>query len=150
MAKRSYTDADREAVRVSLTMNGGNLRAASRSTGIPFSTIKTWHDKPEPEGIEALPPAVIEAASEQIRAGKKGEVIAAAWDVAKAAFLRAQDALPKASARDAAIVAGIAVDKAQLLAGDATERLDVRAILALLPADLGREVGSLLAAPPDA
>lgn len=125
MAKRSYTDADREAVRVALTMNGGNLRAASRSTGIPFSTVKTWHDKPEPEGIDALPAAVIEAASELIRADKRGEVIEAAWDLAVAGFKRSLEALPKASAQAAAIAAGIAIDKAQLLSGEATARQEV-------------------------
>jgi hypothetical protein len=89
---------------------------------------------------------VYEAVYETIRTDKKAEVIQAAWDLASAAFQRAKAALPDASARDAATVAGIAIDKAQLLSGDATERTDhnIRAVLGILPADIRAEVRRLV------
>ena len=126
MGKRTYTDADREQVRAALALNGGDVRKTARQTGIPRTTVITWRDKPKPEGIDALPPAVVEAAVEQIRQDKRGEIIALAWDLAADALRQSLVALPRASAQAAAIVAGIAIDKAQLLMGEATSRAEVR------------------------
>lgn len=125
-AVRTYTDADREAVRIALETHGGDAGLAATATGIPRTTIISWRDKPLPAGMDALPPALVEAAVEHLRQDKRGEVLTAAWDLAAAAFKRAEAALPDAGARDAAIVGGIAVDKAQLLSGEATSRQEVR------------------------
>lgn len=126
-AWRTYTEEDRESVRIALVLHSGNLSEVARSTGIPYSTVKTWRNKPppEPEPDEVLSPALIEAASEVLRHDKRGALIEAAWDLAGAAFTQAKAALPRASAQSAAIVAGIAIDKAQLLAGEATSRSEV-------------------------
>ena len=141
--KRTYTDADREQARVAWEGQGRSLRAASRDTGIPLATIQAWAAEwRDPPPAPLAPPEVYEAVYETIRTDKKAEVIQAAWDLASAAFQRAKAALPDASARDAATVAGIAVDKAQLLSGAATERTEhnIKAILGVLPAGLRAEV----------
>jgi len=153
VGKRSYTDADREAARVAWEQAGRSPRGAARATGIPLATIHGWAvgwESPTPAPL--APPEVYEAVFADIRTQKKGEVIAAAWDLASAAFQRAKEALPDASARDAATVAGIAIDKAQLLSGDATERTEhnIKAVLGILPADLRAEVIRLAAADGDA
>lgn len=144
--KRSYTDADKERARVALDANGGNLSRAARDADVPRATLHEWRDEWAAEAAEAaalpVPAEYLPTAVEYIRQTKKGEAIEAAWDVAVAAFLRAKEALPDASARDAATVAGIAVDKAQLLSGAATERTEhnIKAIVGILPPDLRAEV----------
>lgn len=150
--KRSYTDEDRERARVALEMHGGNVSAASRETGIPRVTLIEWRDGWAADAAAPVPVEYLPAAVEYIRQDKKGEIINAAWDLAKAAFAQAQTALPNASAKDAATVAGIAIDKAQLLNGDATERTEhnIKALLGILPADLRAEVIRMAASKHDA
>jgi transposase-like protein len=151
VAKRAYTDEDRERARVAWEASGRSVRGAARTSGIPVATIQAWiagWENPPPAPL--APPEVYEAVYETIRTDKKAEIIEAAWALAKAAFDEAQLKLPDASAKDAATVAGIAVDKAQLLSGGATDRVDVRAILAQLPAPARAAVVALLADDTDA
>ena len=86
-------------------------------------------------------------ACEAIRTDKKAEIINTAWDLAKAAFSHSYSHLAGTSAKDAAVIAGIAVDKAQLLSGGATERVDVRTIINSLPESARSAVIALLAEP---
>jgi hypothetical protein len=149
--KRTYTDADKERARVLWETNGNATRATARDAQIPLATIQAWIEEwKQPPPL--APREVYEAVYETIRTDKKAEIIEAAWDVAKAAMERAKEALPDASAKDAATVAGIVIDKAQLLSGDATERTEhnVKAILGILPADLRAEVIRLAADSSDA
>lgn len=140
--KRTYTDADKERARVALDSHGGNLSAAAREADVPRATLQEWRDEWAAAAALPIPAEYLPAAAEYIRQDKKGEVIESAWNLAVAAFQRAKEALPEASARDAATVAGIAVDKAQLLSGDATERTEhnLKAILGILPPGLRSEV----------
>ena len=142
---REYTDEDRERARVVWEATGGNASATARETSIPRSTILAWMNAPPPAPLETFPAEIVESVVETFRQDKKSEIIGAAWDLAKAAFDQAKAALPDASAKDAATVAGIAIDKAQLLSGGATERVDVRAILATLPAEVRAAVIALAA-----
>ena len=144
--KRTYTDEDKERARVALDSHGGNLSAAAREASVPRATLQEWRDEWTRAAALPVPAEYLPAAAEYIRQDKKGKVIEAAWDLASAAFERAKAALPDASARDAATVAGIAIDKAQLLSGDATERTDhnIRAVLGILPADIRAEVRRLV------
>jgi hypothetical protein len=149
--KRVYDDTDRERARVAWETNGHSVRGTARDTGIPLATIQDWivvWQNPPP--VPLAPPEVYEAVYADLRTDKKAEIIAAAWGLAKAAFERAQEDLPNASAKDAATVAGIAIDKAQLLSGGVTDRVDVRAILGALPAPARAAVSALLAEPDDA
>lgn len=126
MGKRIYTDEDRERARVAWELNGHSVRATARDAGIPLATVQAWivaWENPPP--VPIAPPEVYGQVYDAIRTEKKAEVIEAAWRVAKAAFEEALAKLPDANARDAATVAGIAVDKAQLLSGDPTERLAI-------------------------
>lgn len=142
--KRSYTDDDRERARVIWEGNGHSLRGTARDTGFPLTTIQTWAaiwEDPPPAPL--APPEVYEAVYESIRTDKKAEAIAAAWDAAKAAFEQVALLAPTATdIQKVATAAGIAVDKAQLLSGAATERTEhnVKAIVGILPPDLRAEV----------
>lgn len=151
MTRRTYTDEDRERARIAWEVGGRSVRRAARESGIPLGTIQAWivgweHPTPAP----LAPPEVYDAVYEDLRTDKKAELISAAWDLAKAAFDEAKLKLPDASAKDAATVAGIAIDKAQLLSGGATDRVDVRAIIASLPAPARAAVIALLASDDDA
>jgi transposase-like protein len=143
---RTYTDEDKERARVAWEENGRSLRATERATGISVATLSGWQtvwlNPPEPP---VAPPEVFEAVFEQARTNQKLAVIEAAWAAARAGFARAIEALPDATAQQAATVAGIAVDKAQLLSGAATERHehDIRAILATLPGGVRQTIVSL-------
>lgn len=147
-ARRTYTDDDRERARVAWESSGQNLSETARAMGISISTVQSWAAQwRNPPPVPLAPPEVYESVYETIRKDKKIEVINAAWGLAKAAFDRALTALPDASAKDAATVAGIAIDKAQLLSGDATDRVDIRAILATLPAPVRAAVVALAQEP---
>lgn len=153
MTKRMYTDADRERARVAWESTGRAMRPTARETGMPIATLQRWVEAWEnPPPAALAPPEVYEQVYADVRTSKRGELIAAAWDLAAAAFARAKDALPDASARDAATVAGIAIDKAQLLSGAATERHehDIRTIIQHLPPDVRAAVITLAAQSDDA
>lgn len=149
-SKRIYTEDDRERARVALEMHDGNVSAASKESGIPRVTLLGWKNEWEIEAAEAaalpVPKEVLSTAVEHIRQTEKSLVIEAAWAAARAGFARAIEALPEATAQQAATVAGIAVDKAQLLSGAATERHehDIRAILATLPGGVRQTIVSLV------
>lgn len=106
--QRRYTDADVAEALAILAEHGGNAAAASRTTGIPEATIKDWRN-----GVVSAPPPEAVAAKRAERAAR--------WDaLQEAGVAQALTQLPNASARDAAVVAGIAVDKAALLRGEST------------------------------
>ena len=143
--KRTYTDEDRERARIIWEMNGKQIRATARDAGIPLGTVQAWI--PVWENPPLAPVEVYEAVYETIRTDKKAEIISTAWDLAKAAFAHSHANLPGTSAKDAAVIAGIAIDKAQLLSGEPTERVDVRAIINSLPEPARGAVIALLAEP---
>ena len=150
---RSYSDEDRETARVAWEATGRKLRPTARETGIPLGTLQRWVEVWEdPPPAPLAPPEVYEAVYADVRTQEKSKVITAAWDLASAAFQRAKEALPEASARDAATVAGIAIDKAQLLSGDATERTEhnIKALLGILPAGVRAAVVELATQSDDA
>lgn len=149
--KRTYTDEDKERARVALDSHGGNVTRAAKEASVPRATLQEWRDEWAAAAALPVPAEYLPAAAEYIRRDKKGEVIEAAWNLASAAFQRAQEALPDASARDAATVAGIAVDKAQLLSGAATERTEhhIKAVLGILPPDVRAEVIRLAQSEPE-
>lgn len=144
--KRIYTDEDRERARVVWEMSGGNINATARETSIPIGTIFGWVTTWKlPPPVAA--PEAIQIAFEHIRMDKKAEIISVAWDLARAAFDHSKEHLPGTSAKDAAVIAGIAIDKAQLLSGEPTERVDIRAIINSLPESARSAVIALLAEP---
>lgn len=107
-----YSTEQQAAALAVLAENGDNAAAASRETGIPETTIKEWR-----AARTSLPPANLVAEMKAQRADQ--------WDkLQDAGIARALEKLPEANARDAAIIAGIAVDKAALLRGESGPAAD--------------------------
>jgi hypothetical protein len=104
--QRRYTDDEiAEALSV-LAETHGDAREAARITDIPESTIRAWADGKH------------RAITQELALAKRVQR-AAAWDaLQEAGVAQALAQLPNANARDAAVVAGIAVDKAALLRGE--------------------------------
>lgn len=154
--KRTYTAEDKERARVVLTTQDGNISAVSRETGIPRATLIEWRDAWAAEEAYAaslpIPVEYLPTAVEYVRQEEKGKVIEAAWKAARVAFERIPELIPDAKdVQKVATAAAIAVDKAQLLSGGATARneVDIRAILASLPADVRAAVVALAAGDSD-
>lgn len=127
--KSTYTTEQRAAALAQLTANNGNLLRTSRDTGIPRQTLQNWANEETP----------LDAETQNIRHQKRGELADELKNLAYLAVDRASDpeAIAKASALDAAKIAGIAIDKFQLLTGQPTtiteERtIDSRQVLLLL------------------
>jgi hypothetical protein len=116
--QRRYTDAEQAQALAILTENNGNCAVTSRVTGIPERTIRSWKTgqiRPV-EGTDRQELAVKERAE---RAERWGNVLDQALDVV-------EEKLPEASARDAAVIAGIASEKHLLLRGEATSITETR------------------------
>lgn len=106
-AHRRYTKRQKAAAVVVASLTSGQV--ASEKLGIPQQTIAYWLDRPE---------------FSELRAKTRQEIAAGSVVLAQLA----QDALTQkikageVDARDLAVIYGIAIDKGQLLAGEATSR----------------------------
>lgn len=88
-----------------------SVLAAAEGAGIPESTLRYWLDKPEFAELR----------------DKTREEASKGWEVIQHLALgRLKDLIPEMEPRDLTILAGIAVDKSQLLAGGATSRSEHR------------------------
>jgi hypothetical protein len=103
-----YTDAERARVLAVLAEQQNNIAATARLTRVPEQTIRNWA-----RGIAAVPPGDLVDKKKAERAQRWGQIVDAAQDVIL-------QKLPAASARDAALVGGIAQDKQAVLMGDPT------------------------------
>lgn len=84
-----------------------SVLAAAEQSGIPESTLRYWLDKPEFAELR----------------DKTREEAGKGWEVIQhLALARLRDLIPTMEARDLTILAGLAVDKSQLLTGQATSR----------------------------
>ena len=109
-----YTDAEAAAALAVLEENKGNVAATSRATGIPEQTIREWRNG----SVRILPPELV--AEERARR-------AASWEMAQdLAVDRVIAKVGEASPYQAAIIAGIATEKALLLRGEATSITETR------------------------
>lgn len=110
----SYPDEAKAAALAALDANHGNVKRTARQLGIPESSLRYLIDTADDTGDHA-------ARVRALRAAKRDDLAVAMSDIAWIAARQVQDRLPEASARDAAVVMGIAVDKAQLLRGLPTQ-----------------------------
>jgi transposase-like protein len=111
--RRRYTKAQKaEAVTVAL---GSSTMAAAEQTGIPRKTLAYWMDDPEYADLR-------QKTREQIA---EGSMVLA--NLAQAELTRKVKA-GEVEPRDLAVIYGIAIDKAQLLAGMATARTETRTL----------------------
>lgn len=91
------------------------VRAASRETGVPVSTVSNWMHDP---------------AFEQLRTRKKEEVAAEVWAAFQTGVQRVVELIPHTDdALKVATASGILFDKYALMTGQATERHENREIL---------------------
>ncbi len=107
--RRSYSDQEKEhAIAVFVTC--GNLSKTSRQTGVPISTLRGW--------LAEVPPEKVTEAREDAQVG----FVRKAWQAVTAHIehLQAKDVVEATSARDSATIAGILIDKIQLVTGKPT------------------------------
>jgi hypothetical protein len=110
----TYDDKRVEQAMAILHANGGNALKTSELTGIPRSTLRSW------AGQTKFQPRTVNS---QAVADKTVELAHRLEHVALLAVGPDMDAaLANASAKDRAIVAGIAIEKRQLLIGAPTSR----------------------------
>lgn len=111
---QQYTAQGQIDALAALAENNGNIAATSRQTGIPEQTLRHWRD-----GTVRVPSPELVEQQKLIRAAKWDEVQDCAVDqvIAK---------LPEASAYHAALIGGIACDKAAVLRGEATAIVEHR------------------------
>jgi hypothetical protein len=118
MAKRRrYDDKFRASAVVMLEAAGypdqkGALTRTANHLGVPLNTIKGWYT-----ANRNPPPA-------ELRTEKKGDLVTLFDSELEAIFGDMPNARPDASYRDLGVVAGILVDKRQLLTGEPTEIVD--------------------------
>jgi transposase-like protein len=129
-----YGSDDIANVYVSLTTNGGNIKATARETNVPESTVRRWRDEWERSGVpqEVQELATKEAEDFAARAERVRDLALVEWE----RLVRAGEAKPK----DLMLGIGILTDKALRARGLATTQVDHRLAL-----PSGDEVAELLA-----
>lgn len=105
--RRNYSAEEKGETKAVLDAEGGSVKAASRVTGVPESTVRGIRDDETPE---------VEKAAEIA----KGELADRLEALAQRCLDLIPAKLPKASARELAGVIIVAVDKMQLLRGQPT------------------------------
>lgn len=99
--QRRYSEADVATALATVDECGGSVARAAEKLGIPYGTVMTWVSG------TTHPPAASVLADARTRR-------ALAWEeLQDAAVARSLEALPEASASAAAVIAGIAHDKAK-------------------------------------
>lgn len=134
---RSYTDAQRQEA-LALYREHGPAEA-SRRTGIPGATIRSWAHRSGEEASEGA--GRTRAATEAARlswAQRRAQLCDATGSVAAEVLDRIRASKKANDARALAQTYGVLVDRAQLLDGGVTGRLEVSG-----PEDLREKVQSL-------
>src|SRR5574343_1207012 len=111
--------------KVALVAAEGNVNQAARLAGCQPRTIQSYIDKGlidptvKADGKEFL------ARVEELTQGRKDELANNLFVLAEKATQQAINALPDATAQQAATVMGIAIEKSNLLRGEATQKVDL-------------------------
>jgi hypothetical protein len=121
MGRTKYTDAFIAQVMASLIAAGypgkrGALQSVAHANGVPYQTVARWFNKQ----ANPIPDELVVDAVDDLSAAIKREL--------DGVLVAMGERRSEASYRDLTIAAGILVDKAQLLDGHATERIDSRSI----------------------
>jgi hypothetical protein len=111
--RRQYSDQEKADALVALQLNNGMLGLTSEQTGIPVPTLYCWSIG------RGISPAVV-----QLQRIKKEEVAGELDHVALMGSRLASEKVVSASFKDTMIGVGIAIEKAALLRGEATQRTE--------------------------
>ena len=114
---RRYSRKTKASAVVAAEMS--SVTAAAETTGIPRKTIEYWVEAPEFAGLRLKTREELASGSIVLAHLAQAEIMAK---------IRAHEV----EARDLAVIYGIAIDKGQLLAGEATHRTESRDITATL------------------
>jgi len=121
---KPISDEIREQIKV-LAIEGSSVRYISNRVGVSVNAVHRI--KKEIDNLE------------QFRTSKKEEIIKTLWNKVKIALSYIDEAkFKKSSAYQLMTIAAIAVDKAQLLSGDATGILEVKT-----EAEINRQLGEI-------
>ncbi len=118
--RRMYSDADIAEALAHLRANGNNVLATAQALGIPESTLRAWNDGDRrARAVAELDPHLCEQVKQRLAQRAQG--------VAERMLTRLETAdLEGVNVRDAAVVFGIAVDKMQILRGEASAIVESR------------------------
>ena len=121
-----YSDDDKEASLNMLYLAGypkrkGALSQASKETGVPESTLLSWHKR--------------RVNGSKVRSVKKGSIVAILEDAATKLATRLLEIYDTGDLRETATALGIAVDKLQLLNNEPTENVNNRIVIEYDTAD---------------
>lgn len=117
MARKTYTDAEREAALTVLESNGGNLKKTARETGVSLPTLRDWKAGGKAQSDPQKAAELAASFLDRVR------------EVREAATVRMLELIPQET--DLHKVAGalkIANDAARLESGEATQRSEVRRV----------------------
>jgi transposase-like protein len=132
-----YTDDDRARAVVMYQANGGNAKRTAHLLGVSRSTLRGWVGKDSAgstNGTARIPPTELV----QDRSRELGDRLE---DVAALAIGEGmEEAILRSSGKDRAVIAGIAIEKAQLLKGKPTSR-DVSLSVTLVASGTLNELG---------
>lgn len=113
MERRQYSDKDKATALAVLDANSGNISKTSRQLKIPASTLTEWRDGRVNDDVTEL------------REIKRDEISTRLKEIVHLLIDAIPGKIPEASLQQITTSIGIAVDKAQLLEGSATERTEV-------------------------
>ncbi len=142
MPRRKIPDSIKEQALALHTAGVGNTEIAQR-LGVPVKTITEWVYTEWP--IVANDDDEI-IALQKARLREREKLIETCWKLAHAAMEQAFAAMPNASAKDAANIAALMIDKALLLQGQATQRVEyeLNSFIKELPDAVKAELSDLL------
>ena len=113
---RIYRDEDKAAVYLSLQQGNGNIRRASRETGVPEQTIRDWKRVWDSEGVpEEVQDALIVEVADSLERMER---------VRDKALALIEGRLHEHKPRELATLFGILDDKIRLTKGLATQRTE--------------------------
>jgi transposase-like protein len=142
LPRRKYPDAVKEQALALHTAGVGNKEIAQR-LNVPVATITEWIYTDFPVASSDDDEII---ALQKARLREREKLIETAWKLAHTAMEQAFAAMPNASAKDAANIAALMIDKALLLEGKATQRVEyeLNSFIKELPDAVKAELAELL------
>lgn len=151
--KRSYTEEEQERGLLELALCAGNVRLASKKTGIPHQTLENWKSHTNTERYERIQADIVPRLHARLAAEAERNALDA-MDAQQLALAVTRQQLANGDIKDAsgatrnlATTAGIMTDKAALLRGRPTAIIEQRSpdeILNSMAAKLQRLTGQAI------